>query len=90
MSRSVTLEGMSASIRWGYHLAGELGPFTVTRDADGAWSVSGTVLKSDAYRVSQCPLVFVAPHQDGSWRWPITSLQIVDGTLTASLSPPEK
>ena len=89
MARCVTVTGVQGSVRWGYHRAVELGAYTVTRDEQGAWSLSGHVVSADTVRASQSPLVFVAPHQDGSWRWPILDLQLADGALTARLGPKE-
>jgi len=77
-----------ASLRWGYHQAGVLRACTVTRTA-GQWSLTGTVVRSDAFRLSQQPLVFEVTHATGSWRWPVTSLQMTDGMLHASLGPKE-
>jgi len=85
---SVTVRGVDARLVWGYLPAGTLGAYTVTRES-GRWTLTATVVTSDAFRVAQHPLAFVAPHTHGAWRWPIATLSIVDGTLTASLGPPE-
>lgn len=84
----MTVTGVEGSLRYGYHTAGTLGAWTVTR-ADSVWTLSASLVKTDAFRVSQRPLVFVAPHAHGAWRWPIQSLQITGASLTAVLSPPE-
>jgi hypothetical protein len=85
---ALTVRGASAWLRWGYAQAATLRAWTVTREAD-AWTLSAAVVTTDAFRLSQQPLVFVAPHQGGSWRWPVESLQITDGTLVARLGPKE-
>jgi len=74
-----------------YHLAATVGPWTMTlENAAGDLSVSAAVVSADTYRVSQQPLVFVVPRGQGSaWRWPVKSLQVADGRLTASLGPQE-
>lgn len=82
----MTVRGLVGQVMWGYHLAGSVSQWTVSK-SDGAWSLSATVVSSDAFRLSQRPLVFVAPHKDGAWRWPIVSLQIEGAALTAQLGP---
>lgn len=79
------LSGVFASLRWGYHPAATLNAWTVTRVDDQAWSLTATVVSSDAFRVSQRPLALEAPHEKGLWKWPITELQITGASLTATL-----
>ena len=64
---------------------------TVTRDEHGVWSVSGSVSGVDRFRVTQRPLTFEVVRQGGSpWRWPISELQMTDGSrIIASLGPKE-
>lgn len=88
MGSTVTVTGVTASLRWGYHQAAALADWTVTKTADG-WSLVATVAASDTFRLAQQPLVFVAPHQDGSWRWPIVALQITGASCSAALGPKE-
>lgn len=90
MFQNVTLNGADGSLRWGYHHAAALGAYTVTKIDALSWSLTATVLSSDAFRVSRRPLVFVAPHEKGSWKWPIVSLQIEGAQLSAVLGPMEK
>jgi hypothetical protein len=85
----VTVTGVRGSLRRGYQVAADLGPWTVTRDGP-SWSMTATVFSSNAFRVSQRPLVFVAEHAHGAWRWPIQTLQISGASLTAVLGSPEK
>jgi hypothetical protein len=48
------------------------------------------VLSADAFKVSQRPLTFVVRRPKGvTWRWPVQTLQIDSGSLTASLGPQE-
>lgn len=89
MPRNVTVSGIEGSLRWGYHPAGALRDWTVTR-TDDTWALTATVVQTDAFRVAQRPLAFVAPHANGAWRWPIQALQISGASLTATLGPPEK
>ena len=89
MAHSVTVSGVTGSLRWAYHEAALVTAWTVTRTGD-VWTLSATVGKSDAFRVSQRPLRFVAPHAHGAWTWPVESLQMTGASLTAVLGPPEK
>jgi hypothetical protein len=84
MSHSITIRGTGAAVKWGYHVAATLGSWTVT-----GRTLTASVLTSDTMAVSQRPLVFVVPRPKGEWRWDVDSLQIADGTLTASLVPQE-
>lgn len=88
MGDSVTMRGVTATIYWGYQLAGTVRDWTAVRSLAEPGTVTATVVTSDAFRVSQRPLTFVVPHKHGAWRWPIAELQIADDRLTASLSPP--
>ena len=85
----MTVTGVTADLRWGYHRAGTLRAWTVTK-SDEIWSLTATVVSADAFRVAQRPLVLVAPHAHGAWRWPVVELQIAGASLTATLGPPEK
>jgi hypothetical protein len=85
----LTVKGVTGELRWGYLSAATLDAWTVTK-CPGPWSLTARIVTSDALRIAQRPLVFVAPHQGGAWRWPILDLQVTDGALTASLGPREK
>lgn len=86
---SVTLTGDVGSLRWGYHIAASLRAWTILRTESGTVQLTATFVTQDAIRLSQQPLVFVASHPKGTWRWPILALQIMGGSLTASLGPKE-
>lgn len=90
MPGSVTLNGKDAVIRWGYYPAVTVTNWQATLVGEDRWQVTGTVASSDVSRVSQRPLTFVVRHAKGFWRWPVDALQVVDGTLTASLGPQER
>lgn len=78
---SVTFHGLDGEIRWGYLPAAVLGPWTLTADA-----LTAKVVSFDAFRASQQPVTFRVNRQNAEpWIWPVTSLRIADGTLTASL-----
>jgi hypothetical protein len=89
MSRAI--RGVVGRIEWGYFSAAAINGYTVQQLADGSWSLSGTVVAFDAFKIRQRPLVFVAPHKDGEWRWPIRSTELGEGhgprELQATLGP---
>ena len=88
MSHRLTLTGKSAVVQWGYAAAATIGPWAITVLPDGG-TLTATVVSADTFKVSQQPLTFVVTRQPGHcWRWPITMLQIADGSLTATLGPP--
>lgn len=81
--------GVRASVRWGYHAAATVTAWTVTRD-DSGWVLTATLVTSDAFRLSQQPLTFEAPHAHGVWTWPIQTLQIAGAALQARLGPKQE
>lgn len=83
-----TIRGVEAVIRWGYHSAVRLGPWTVDVDATQR-TLSGTVIESDTFKASQQPLTFVVSRPQGTWTFPVNTLHIAGNELTASLGPQE-
>jgi hypothetical protein len=88
MLRSFTLSGSEAVVRWGYHSAAVLGPWTLTADTTGG-TVTAKVTTADGFKLAQPDLIFRVPRQTGSWDYPIHSLLVADGTLTARVSMQE-
>ena len=86
---SFVFRGEAAELRWGYHPAAVVKDWTMTPQDASSVSVTAHVVSSDAYRVSQRPIVFTVPRPTSVWRYPVLSLQIVGQTLTAVLGPPE-
>ena len=84
----VNVTGVSGLLKWGYYEAATVGAWTLTSEA-GVRTLSATLVKSDAFRVSQRPLRFVATRDDASWVLPVTELQIEGASLTAVLGPRE-
>jgi len=84
------ITGVVASIRWAYYTAAAVNGYTVTRDpVTRAWSVTGTIVLADAFKLTQRPLKFVAPHAKGEWVWPIDSpVPRVPGPFMAKLGNP--
>ncbi len=81
--------GEAAELRWGYHPAAVLTDWTMTPQGASSLTVTARVVSSDAFRVSQHPIVFTVPRQIADWKWPVRSLQIANGALTAELGPQE-
>lgn len=86
---NLTWTGAEAQVRWGYHSAATLRDWTVSRDEHGSLKLYASVVRADAFRLSQRPLVFVVNHPKGSWRWPITELQNEGASVRATLGPKE-
>ncbi len=89
-SNAFVFRGEAAELRWGYHPAATLKDWTLTPHNSSSFEVTARVVSSDAYRVSQHPIVFTVPRQACVWKWPVVSLQIVGETLTASLGPQQE
>lgn len=83
-----TFRGVRGELRWAYHEAGIVRDWVITGDGRQR-TLTGRVEAVNAFRVSQRPLVFVVPRRR-PWRWPIDTLQMTDGTLTARLGPMEQ
>lgn len=96
MSRAL-ITGVVGQVKWSYYVAAAINGYSVSRGMDGAWSLRGTVVMSDAFKMAQTPLTFVAPvrlgkppdDQPTEWRWPIVSAEVVNGTIIARLGPPD-
>lgn len=84
------ITGVTGYVKWSYYTAGQIEKYTVTRSPEHKWTLRGTVVLSDAFKMSQKPLVFVAPHEGGAWTWPIVSHELVNGQMVAVLGPPDK
>jgi hypothetical protein len=86
------IAGVVGHVKWHYYTAAAINGYTVSRSRDGkTWSLVATVVLSDAFKMAQRPLTFVAKHAKGEWRWPIESLAVdPNHRLTAQLGPPEK
>jgi hypothetical protein len=86
----VSIKGVVGQITWAYYHAAAINGYTVTRSPEGAWTLRACVVTSDAFKLSQRPLMFVAPHSQGEWRWPIEGYELHDGVVTARLGALEE
>jgi len=84
------LSGVVGHIKWGHYTAAAINGYTATptNKARTAWSLVATVVLADAFKMAQSPLVFVAKHAKGEWRFPIVSCSRHEYTLTATLGAP--
>ena len=92
MIDAVTLTGLEATVVWGYHTAAVCTRWTVIRapkDAGGAWTLSATLARADAFQLRQSQLKFTAPRKGGYFCWPILSVTLTASNLAAVLGPPE-
>jgi hypothetical protein len=88
---SRSIRGVVGRLDWGYFAAAAVNNYQVRRLEDGTWSLKATVVTFDAFKIRQRPLIFVALHQDGEWRWPIKHVDLSEGSgpreLRATLGP---
>lgn len=84
---ALVLKGVVGQIKWSYYTAAAINNYTVSQ-SDGQWTLRATVVNHDAFKLKQKPLIFVAPHEKGDWRWPIEGYELQGGVLTAHLGAP--
>jgi len=73
------VRGVVGRIEWGYFVAAAINNYTLFPRSDGTWRIAATVVRFDAFKLRQRPLIFVAPHKDGEWRWPMRELELGPG-----------
>lgn len=83
----LVLKGVVGQVKWSYYVAAAINGYTISRTGD-EWKLTATVVSSDAFKLSRKPLLFVALHEKGDWRWPIVGYELNRGTLTAQLDAP--
>lgn len=81
----IAVRGVSGEVRWAYHRAASLGPWTL----DGG-HLTASIADGDAFRLSQQPLTFVVRRPGGAlWTWPIVDLTVDGAALRATVSTQE-
>jgi hypothetical protein len=73
------IQGIVGRLEWGYFVAAAINNYRLRQTSDGGWHVSATVVKFDAFKIRQKPLIFCVPHKDGEWRWPIRTIDLGEG-----------
>lgn len=58
----LAITGVNGLIKWSYYTAARIEGYAVYRDKDGHWSMTATLVLSDAFKMRQRPLIFVAPY----------------------------
>lgn len=85
----VTLRGQEAAVIHVYQTAAVIRSWTVSRSAQGAWTLRAEVTRADPFRLRQAPLLFRAPRKGGYFAWPVLAATLESAhALTASLGPP--
>ena len=89
------LTGVVGAVKWHHYTAAAINNYTVSpvNKARTTWSLTATVVLADAFNMSQTPLVFVAKHAKGEWRFPIVAFirrpdGHYQGMFTATLGAP--
>lgn len=80
------VQGVIGIVKWSYYNAAAIHGYALKRNADKTtWTLRAQVVMHDSFKLKQKPLVFVAPHAKGQWRWPIEEFNIAAGVMTARL-----
>jgi hypothetical protein len=59
---ALAITGVKGLIKWSYYTAAQIEGYAVYRDKDGHWTMTATLVLSDAFKMKQRPLMFVAPY----------------------------
>jgi hypothetical protein len=81
---AITAKGHEGEVRWVYLPAITFGPWSFAGDGHSG-TLKAQIVRCDAYRTTQRPLVVVVPVGRAEWRWNVSDLQISGTELTASV-----
>lgn len=84
--------GLTGDLRWAYRLAATIGPWELApaTDACSTTALRAHVVTHDPFVVTQAPLsAWLRLGHRTVLRYPVLTLQIADGVLTATLGPRE-
>ena len=59
---ALAITGVKGLIKWSYYTAAHVEGYALYRDKDGGWTLSATLVLSDAFKMKQKPLMFIAPY----------------------------
>lgn len=82
---ALTLTGHDGAIVWGYHTAASVVSWSLSATGTTG-TLTAKVSKADTFKLTQQDLKFRVRRQAGtSLEWPIDSLHVADGTVTATV-----
>jgi|SRR6516164_7935935 hypothetical protein len=88
MGDGVEIRGVTASIKWAYHVAATLQGFSIRHDKRaGRWTAGGRIAVSNSYFLAQRPLELEVPHAGGAWRWRVRAITVDGQAIRATLEP---
>jgi hypothetical protein len=97
MTDQAIVRGVAGQLRWAYYVAAGVEGWAAVRDKKAVaggplprWTLTARVIGADAYKIAQRPLLFVVTHARGRWVWPIETMRISEGRLTARCGPVEE
>lgn len=82
----VLLNGSGGKVLWGYAVAAECDKFEVQQSGKKI-TLEARLGASDVFRLRQSSLIFEVRAGACRWTWPITTLAVTNGRLTATLQP---
>ena len=85
----VTISGIEAELCWGYHVAAQLGKWSMSADLSGG-DLTAAVVSVDPFRLSQPSLMFRVSRNGRFWCWPIVELNIEADALSARVGPQQE
>lgn len=92
MVDGAVIRGVVGAIQWSYYKAAVVEGYTVIRQGPPkgphTWSLRARVVLVDTFKMAQRPLIFVAPYDHGTWRWPIVQYDQVGDHFRAELGAP--
>lgn len=85
----MTLSGLTGDLRWGYLVAAVFGPWRF-EGGGGGGTLTGTLVSSDAFRLTQVPLTAVLQVGRSSTRWRVEGVEISGSEVVVTLGPREQ
>ena len=83
------LKGAIAQVKLSYRTVIVVANFQVARDpATKAWTLTGAAASVDRVLLTERPLRFVVATNKGAWTWPVESVTVDGGKVSARLGAP--
>lgn len=83
------IRGATGEVRWAYLAAAVFGPWRLETEPGGA-RLEGQLVSQDGYRLAQEPLTAVVHIGRQKLVYPVISLHVDGGQLSAQLGPQQK